>query len=472
MKNKVYLLSLLLISSVSIFIGCSADFDDNLQSGSVNNFIWKGLNTYYYWLEDSPDLADDRFANNDSYQSFLSLYSPPQDLFEHLTVDRTIDRFSVVFSDYTALEQALSGTQKNNGVDYELRYKLGSTTEIFGWVRYILPNSDAASKNINRGDLFYAVNGISLNVDNYRSLLASENYTLNLATYDGGNITPNGNFVALSKTVFSENPVHIKKTFTIGGKKIGYLMYNGFYAQYETELNTAFNYFASEGVTHLILDLRYNSGGSVNTSARLASMITGQFNNEIFGIQQWNYKILNLINPEDLLTRFTNTLGNGSGIQSLNLNKLYVLTSKRTASASELIINGLIPYINVTQIGDVTTGKNVGSITLYDSPTFRKVNVNPNHKYAMQPIVLKIANKNNFSNYVNGLEPNISQLEDLSNLGILGESSDPLLNTALNYVDVNGRFSIAQPEHNFRHFEDVKSLNAFGNEMYLDNLPK
>lgn len=472
MKNKIYLLSLLLISFVSIFVGCSDDFDDNPQRGSVNDFIWKGLNSYYYWLEDSPDLADNRFANNDSYQTFLNSYSPPESLFEHLVVDRQIDRFSVVFSNYNALEQALSGTQKNNGLDYELRYRLGSTTEIFGWVRYILPNSDAASKNIYRGDFFYAVNGVSLNVNNYQSLLASENYTLNLADYNDGNITPNGNSVALSKTVFSENPVHIKKTFTIGDKKIGYLMYNGFYAQYETELNNAFSYFASEGVTHLILDLRYNSGGSVNTSARLASMITGQFNNQVFGIQQWNYKILNLINnPEDLQTRFTNSLGNGNGIQSLNLNKLYVLTSKRTASASELIINGLAPYINIIQIGDVTTGKNVGSITLYDSPTFRKENVNPNHKYAMQPIVLKIANKNNFSDYTNGLEPNISQLEDLSNLGTLGETSDPLLNTALNYVDVNGRFSIVRPEHNFRHFEDVKSLNQFGNDMYLDNLP-
>uniref|UniRef100_UPI0040499168 S41 family peptidase n=1 Tax=Flavobacterium sp. TaxID=239 RepID=UPI0040499168 len=473
MKKKISILFLLLITSLTTFISCSEDFDDNYSGTSVNDFIWKGLNIYYYWLEDSPDLADDRFANNSSYQSFLNSYSSPVALFEDLVVDREIDRFSVIYSDYDVLEEALSGTQKNNGVDFELRYKLGSTTDIFGWVRYILPNSDAASKNINRGDFFYAVNGVPLNTDNYRSLLANENYTLNLADYDGGNITPNGNSVALTKMIFSENPVHIKKTFTVGSKKIGYLMYNGFYAQYETELNNAFSYFASEGITHLILDLRYNSGGSINTSTRLASMITGQFNGEIFGKQQWNYKILNLItDPEDLLNRFTNSLGNGSGIQSLNLDKLYVLTSKRTASASELIINGLAPYINVIQIGDVTTGKNVGSITLYDSPNFRKENVNPNHKYAMQPIVLKIANRDNFSDYINGLSPNISQLEDLSNLGTLGETSDPLLNTALNYVDVNGRFSIAQPQHNFRHFEDVKTLNPFGNEMYLESVPR
>lgn len=473
MKKKIYLLSSLFLMLFLTF-SCSDDFDDNPQRTSVNDFIWKGLNQYYYWLQDSPDLADDRFNNNNSYQSFLNSYSPPEDLFEHLVVDRQIDRFSVVYSDYNALEQALSGTQKNNGVDYELRYKNGSTTELFGWVRYILPGSDAASKNITRGDFFYAVNGTSLNTSNWRSLLGNDTYTLNLANYDGGNITPNGNSVALTKTVFSENPVYLKKTFTIGSKKIGYLMYNGFYSQYESELNNAFSYFASEGITHLILDLRYNSGGSVDTATRLASMITGQFNNQIFGKQQWNYKIQNLFNsdPEQLLNRYTTTLSNGSNINSLNLDKLYVLTSKRTASASELIINGLTPYINVTQIGDATTGKNVGSITLYDSPNFRKENVNPNHNYAMQPIVLKIANKNNFSDYTNGLQPNITQLEDLNDLGILGETSDPLLNTALNHVDINGRFSVKQPQHNFRHFEDAKSLNPFGNEMYLENAPK
>ena len=472
MKKKIFLLSGLLILILSTW-SCADDYDDFPQSGSVNEFIWKGLNQYYYWLSDSPDLADNRFSTNSEYQNFLNSYSPPESLFEHLLIDRQTDRFSVIYSDYTALEQALSGTQKNNGVDYELRYKNGSSTELFGWVRYILPDSDAASKNIQRGDFFYAVDGTSLNVNNYKNLLANDNYTLNLADYDGGNITPNGNSVALTKTAFSENPVHIKKTFTIGSKKIGYLMYNGFYSQYETELNSAFTFFASEGVTHLILDLRYNSGGSVSTATRLASMITGQFGNDIFAKQQWNYKIQDLFNdnPEDLINRFTTTLGNGASIQNLNLDKLYVLTSKRTASASELVINGLEPHINVTQIGDETTGKNVGSITIYDSPNFRKENINPNHKYAMQPIVLKIANKNNFSDYVNGLQPDVNQLEDLANLGVLGETSDPLLNTALNYVDTNGRFAIPEPQHRFEHFQDVKSIVPFGNEMYLEKVP-
>ena len=466
MKKVFYLL--LGFTMVTAVISCSEDLDDNPRSTSVNDFVWKGLNQYYFWLADSPDLADNRFETTAQYQDFVESFSSPEAIFNHLLVAPEIDRYSVIFSDYTALEQALSGTQKNNGVDFELRLKNGSTTEVFGWVRYILPNSDAASKPIARGDIFYAVNGINLTTSNFRSLLGSDNYTLNMANFDNGLITPNGNSVSLTKTNFSENPVYLRKVITQGSQKIGYLMYNGFFSAFDAELNAAFAFFQGEGITHLVLDLRYNSGGSVNTATRLASMITGQFNNQIFAKQQWNAKFQALFSTEQLLNRFTSTLENGNSINSLNLNKVYVLTTKRSASASELVINGLKSYIDVIQIGDATAGKNVGSVTVYDSPTFRKQNVNPAHKYAMQPIVLKIANNDNFSDYVDGLPPTVEQLEDIGNLGVIGETSDPLLQTALQYIQANGRIRSVQPDKTFQHFQDSKSMRRFGTEMYLE----
>lgn len=468
-RNFVYL-SLFLLSYT--LLSCGEDYDDNPRRTSVNDFIWQGLNQYYFWLSNSPDLDDNRFSNAQAYQEFLNSYTPPESLFEHLLVDRQTDRFSVIYSDYNKLEQLLAGTLKSNGVDYELRLKNGSTTELFGWVRYIMPNSDASTKNIHRGNIFYAVNGTPLTTLNYKSLLnIPDNYTLNLADYNNGTITPNGISINLNKNNYSENPVYITKTFDVGAKKIGYLMYNGFYSQYEAQLNNAFTYFSSQNITHLIIDLRYNSGGSVDTATRLASMITGQFNTEIFAKQKWNYKIESILgsNSESLLNRFTNQLGNGSTISSLQFDKVYILTSKRTASASELLINGLKPYINVTQIGDVTTGKNVGSITLYDSPNFRKQNINPTHTYAMQPIVLKIANKNNFSEYTNGLMPTVNHIEDLGNLGTLGETSDPLLQSAINYIDTNGKtISQQNPSVLFEYFQDSKSIRPLGNEMYIE----
>ena len=143
-------------------------------------------------------------------------YPVPEDLFDALRVDKTIDRFSWIVPDYLVLEQELQGTSLNNGVDYGLSYKKGSTTELVGFVRYILPNSDASKKEIKRGDIFYAVNGSQLTISNYQSLLAGNNYTLNFAnlTYDSNNnpiITPNGKTVALTKTTLDENPIFINK---------------------------------------------------------------------------------------------------------------------------------------------------------------------------------------------------------------------------------------------------------------------
>ena len=484
MKNKVKLL-LLLLSTCFIFQNCE-DVNDNpsAENTSINSFVWNGLNTYYLWQADVPNLSDSYLDDQKKLNSLLSGYSSPEDLFQNLLykpasmfpAGQAVDRFSVIFSDYTLLEGVLSGNTLNNGVDFGLKRKSSTSNDVFGWVRYIIANSDASTKDIHRGDLFYAVNGTPLTLSNYQSLIygADNTYTLNLADYNNGNITPNGRSVSLTKTNLSENPVLMTTVINSGNHKVGYLVYNGFYANYESQLNAAFGELKSQGVTQLVLDLRYNSGGSVDTATRLGSMITGQFNGEVFGKQQWNTKVddyYKAIDPTRFFNYFTNTLGNNEGINSLNLSKVYVLTSLSTASASELVINALKPYINVVQIGDKTTGKNVGSITLYDSPTFDKKDLNPNHKYAMQPLVLKIVNKEGFGDYTNGLQPTITLKEDLGNLGVLGNPSEPLLSTALNAISTSGKKKIEDPSHIFEDVIDTQSINRFEREMYIENVP-
>jgi C-terminal processing protease CtpA/Prc len=459
----------LLLSFLFFAIISCEDNDDNavpkvLQS---KDFVWKGLNLYYLWKNKIPDLADDRFANQDQLNTYTESFANPTELFNGLLYDRAnVDKYSVIYSDYSVLEGVLTGNTKNNGVDFALQLKPGSSTEVYGWVRYIIPNSDASTKDIQRGDIFYAVNGTALTVENYRALLLNtDNYTLNLADYNGGNITPNGQSVTLTKTNLAENPIHLNTVITQGEKKVGYLMYNGFYAAYDNQLNTVFGNFKAQGITHLVLDLRYNSGGSVNTATKLASMITGQFPGQIFAKQQWNDKAQAYFegkNPNSLINKFYN------GLNSLNLTKVYILTSQFSASASELVINCLKPYINVIQIGDKTTGKNVGSITLYDSPTFAKKDVNPNHKYAMQPIVLKIVDKNGFGDYTAGIPPNTEVIEDHGNLGILGNPDERLLNVALNQISVSGRMKPIDNSKIRRDFTDSKALNPLRTEMYVE----
>lgn len=489
MKATFLILSFLLLL-LPAFLSCEDTNDKPVALEiAVQDFIWKGLNTYYLWQNEVPDLADSRFETQDQLSSFLYSQITPEALFQNLlfkpvskfpVAGEAVDRFSVLFSDYSELEGILSGTTLNTGMDYGLKRKTTSPTEIFGWVRYILPNSDAANKAIQRGAIFYAVNGIPLfdNSDtkqnNWNTLLnQNTSFTLNLADYDNGNITPNGQSVTLFKTTLSENPVFLSKVVAIGTHKIGYLVYNGFYPNYENQLNTAFGAFNAQGITDFVLDLRYNSGGSIATATRLASMITGQFTGQVFAKQQWNAKAdayFNATNPSQLYNYFTTSLGNGNGINYLSLNTLYVLTSKSTASASELVINGLKPYIRVVQIGDVTIGKNAGSVTLYDSPTFNKQGSNPDHKYAMQPLVLKTANKLGFGDYGSGLLPNIELKEDFLNLGILGEISEPLLNAAIDKIISGGRKPLIQPSKTFEDVLDTQTVHGFKNEMYLESL--
>ena len=114
-----------------------------------------------------------------------------------------------------------------------------------------------------------------------------------------------------------------------------------------------------------------------------------------------------------------------------------------------------------------TTGKNVGSVTLYDSPTFTSQNRNPNHKYAMQPIVLKIANAVGFSDYQTGLVADYPFLEDYGNLGVLGNPSEPLLNQALTIISNGGRLS-QQHIKTFEPFTDSKSMEPLRSEMYVE----
>ncbi|MCD0472138.1 S41 family peptidase [Flavobacterium sp. JAS] len=481
---KTILKSLLLLFLLAFSLQSCEDQDDVAAPADlqINNFIWKGLNQYYLWQADVPNLADDHFGSQEALNSFLRGYSSPESLFQDLLnkpiskfpKGQAIDRFSWIVDDYTVLEQELQGTSKDNGMDFRLSYKPGSTTELVGFVRYVIPNSDAAAKGMKRGDLFTGINGTQLTVSNYQSLLGTDSYTLNLATYDGATFTSNGNTVSLVKTTLDENPIFINKVITSGSHKIGYLMYNGFYGNYDAQLNAAFADLKAQGVTDFVLDLRYNGGGSIQTATRLASMLTGQFTDKIFAKIKWNAKVNAFYESEDaesLNDRFVDKM-DGAAINSLNLSKIYIITTGGTASASELVINGLVPYISVVQIGETTVGKNVGSITVYDSPTFGKTNRNPNHKYAMQPLVLKIVNAVDFGEYTDGLKPNYEQKELIGNMGVLGDPSEPLLSIAISNITGSTAKRVQSDEKALQAFTDSKAMNGIKNQMYLEKAPE
>jgi len=467
MKTKVKYIVLTLLIGFSY--GCFEDNDDNVTgSGSIKDFVWKAMNSVYLYNADVPDLADDRFITDSDYNSFLDGYSSPETLFESLVYDReNVDRFSIITNNYFELEQSLSGINKRSGAEFNFYLVPGSSTEVFGIVRLILLNSNASQTSLTRGQVFNKVNGTTMTISNYRSLFSSDTYTINLANYDDNNtddisddsISDTAEAITLIKSIYTENPVYKTEIFNLNNKKIGYLMYNGFVGEFDSELNNAFGTFKAENIDHLILDLRYNPGGSVRTATALGSMITGGFNNQVFATLKYNEDLQN--NNYDYV--FTDELTNGTAINSLNLDKVYVLTSGASASASEMIINSLKSYITVVQIGSTTVGKSQASQIIYDSSNFGRVNANPTHTYALLPLIAITVNKNNTVVPSSGLLPDIEFKEKAANYGILGDPTEPLLEAALNEIQISGRYSNFESNNS----DEITILNALDSKSTL-----
>ncbi|WP_282180099.1 S41 family peptidase [Maribacter stanieri] len=445
---------ILIIFVAAIAFSCSKDDDLSLPNtvdpdGSANvevqDFMWKAMNFWYFWQSNVDDLADDRFENTEegraAYTAFLDSEDDPAAFFEN-KLQYIQDRFSFFNEDYRELTNSLAGISKSNGLEYGL-VRFQDSEELFGFVRYIVPNSNAATTEIQRGDFFTGVDGQTLNLSNYVELLFGENdtYTLNMADFTNGTIVPNEEEVVLTKEEgLAENPVFISKSFTIGGENIGYIMYNQFTNEYDDQLYAAVEALKSAGITNLVMDLRYNPGGSVNTTRLLASMIYGTNTSDLFLKKRYNDKLQDQFNDSQLEVYFADKV-NGKTINSLGLTKLYVLTSSSSASASELLINSLEPYMDVIQIGNVTRGKNEFSTTLVDDRensylyTPSRVNdINPNNQWAIQPLIGRNENADGFFDFTSGLQPDHELLEDYSNLGILGEENEPLLAKAIELI--------------------------------------
>lgn len=466
-----------LICASSIFaISCQEDLDDVIRPSStqdINDFVYNAMFTYYFYKSEVPDLANDRFATNADYANYLSQFDEPELLFEDLLFDE--DRFSDIVEDYRVLENNSQGLSLSNGMRFGL-VQIAETTQVFGYVRYVVPNSPAESLNVERGMIFNEVNGVNLTVDtNFIDLLVSpQQYTIGLAELQNGQLVATGQTIALTKTELTENPIHIATTLNINGQNIGYLMYNAFRSNFQSELNQVFGEFLANGVTDLVLDLRYNGGGSVETAKDLCSMITGQFNGQLFAVERFNE---NFQDP-DVEIFFDDTTADGQNINNLNLDRVYILTSGSSASASELVINALNPYIDVVQIGTNTVGKFQGSTILYDSPEFiNKQNININHFYALQPLIFEIENAVGFTGFENGLVPDIELKEDFFNLGSLGEPSEPLLNLALIEIGAGLQDSSTEPKDISNQF-NFKMIGEYGIEqkdyqrMYDDSINK
>lgn len=412
----------------------------------VQNFMWQTLNLYYFWQGDVPDLSDDFIATQAEYEEYLSDNANP----ETFLTDKLLfseDRFTFWSDDYKELTNFLSGVSKSNGLEFGLGL-ITDTDDVYGFVEYVIKNSDASTKDIKRGDVFIGVNGTRLNENNYIELLFgdTDTYTLDMADIVDGSLIPNGKEVILTKQEgLQEDPILVNTVLTLGDRRVGYLMYNQFQAGSGEELNQVFADFKGQNITDLVLDLRYNSGGRGTAATILASLIYSPNTEELFYRTRYNAKLQEAFG-DDTDNNFVSTTGTLDGntdtpLNSLNLSKVYVLATGGSASASELVMVGLEPYIDVVHIGTTTVGKNQGSLTfvddiengnVYDSD--REDQINPDNQWGLQPIISRVENSAGFSDYADGLIPDIELAERVSTLGTLGDVNEPLLAKALDEI--------------------------------------
>lgn len=474
---------IILLLTFSILATSCSKTEDIPQDVEVNDFIWGGMNAYYKWQGEVPDLSDRKFSTRTQLNSYLSGFSDSEQFFYSLNYRRgDVDRFSWIVDDYIALENSFQGIRLTSGMKVVVINYADGSDRVFALIRDVVAGSDADAKGIQRGMYITEINGTQLTSGNVRSLFDNNSFTITTADYNGGNPTANGTTFDLIKTQVTENPVKITKVINQGAHKIGYIMYNQFSRTFDKELNAAFASLKGENITDLVVDLRYNGGGSVRTAVYLASMITGQFNTQVFSQQIWNDKVIEAFKnrPGYFENNFTDKIENrdannnvilSENINSLNQTSVYFIVSDRTASASELVINGLKPYIGVNLVGTQTVGKQVGSITLYDSDNYTKngEGFNNNHTWAMQPIVLEIQNKDG-DNEPNGYIPDVIIEEDTANLGVLGDPTEPLLARTIQLITTGSKTSTRASRSGFNNKAIWNSEMQFPdyNNMYVD----
>lgn len=433
------------------------------ETQKINEFVLENMDFVYYWNKKIPEIDYQKEEN--TFAMFDKILTASYDS----NLQKYIDKWSFLTDDYPGLLEYFSGVRKSMGHSIRLFRISSDNDDLIGFIEYVEPNSPAFEAGLQRGDMFYKIDDQVLTVQNYSELLNKNSYKLTFGTFNADfSINPIVPSINLTSVELTTNPIHLSKVIEHNGSKIGYLMYKSFINDYNAQLEDVFAEFKSQGIDDLVLDLRYNGGGSVSSAILLGSMIAPSSSaGEVFIRTAYNDNLKNYFSnkypndPDLFIDRIENNANN------LNLNRLVVLTSYKTASASEMIIYGLAPHMTVYQIGEQTHGKYYGSITISDESK---------HDWAIQPIVMRAENKNNSIDYAIGLEPDSERIDFLEAQEFfpLGDPREDFLAQALYYltgvlptstslkskpspfIPINQEYKLDHPLTYDMHFEKLK----------------
>ena len=443
MKQLAYQLVAPIVLIALLFSGCRKDdpLTDTTSTGTrgntevkaeanattqkVNNFIKSAMTDVYLWYNYLPTIDTKYETDSKAYFKKL-LYKD--------------DKWSYITDNVSEWENSLNGIEKSYG--YSLTFGRfvdasgASTGNYFAIVEYVYPNTPAQRAGFERGSIITQINGSNITKDNYTALLNGE-----IVSVTKGSLTASGikNSETLSMTaeVLNLDPVILYKVVEKDGHKIGYLFYAQFIDNFKASLQTALNYFKTNQITDLVIDLRYNPGGQITAAQYLCSSIAPLANvtgSKTLVTFQWNDKYQKYWVENKLTDQTTVTFDNSVPVK-LGLNKVAILTGPGTASAAELTITGLKPYMNVVMVGDTTYGKYTASITLKPEDFYTNASSYADFSnWGLQPIVLRYANAEGVTNFVNGFAPDYLVKDELLPAQPLGDLSEPLFRKAVENI--------------------------------------
>ena len=391
---------------------------------ATDRWIDDTMRLWYYWAKEMPESKN------------LNYFQAPATFFKSLLYSS--DKFSSIDSlNVTTSNRSIGSTNYSYGMEYSVT-KVNDTA-YYAHVLYTVVDSPAEEAGLQRGDWVMSFNGVPLTKQNYTALLGGSAAEIVVGRYDAEQkqvvaVDDNPRHLSEARSI-DDNPVYCVKVFDVNATRVGYLAYNHFTpgatysataqgsaTNYDDALRQASTQLAAAGIDELVLDLRYNNGGYVSCAQLLATLLAPA---SALGQPMATLEYNAHFQPVEILLD-ASRIGQGT---NLDLKRLFVLTTGETASASEMVMNCLKPYMDVVQIGTTTVGKNMGARS-FD---------NVEQMVSITPMICKIYNALGESDYDKGFSPTntaliVDENKFLANFFPLGTPDEALLSTALSYI--------------------------------------